>query len=485
MSILSELVRSSSNIATLDRYLEQNFHRIYDYMHHVNHAALSARRREFKSLLLFLNVFRQLDYDIATNVSFLNLLLNGSIRLGESAFFTHIYNFMVEESIEVNTIARAASLYLIGVRDVDTLVENYDKIVQLLEQAYINEDDSIIPAATTLICYYALVIDRFAQFAPSKVARIRDRISDAIRNRSFEFIHDPVLRTIQEIDITFASNPHGQIQSILDNYLNPTPAPALQVISTQQVEAGTEYTTHFVNVEKSFSTIHGICSKLYQAIQDDSVYGSLRHGVAILKTEAQLYAYIYSFGRMHNAKLDSAFPYLPPIFFNTPSNIIDWACGQGIGTISFKDFLNQKGIDKRINQITLIEPSSIALKRALFHVKNGSSLHTINKKLNELRTSDFVQQNETKTLHVFSNIIDMESFSLSQLIDLVKATFSGENYFIVVSPFIDTTKTARIDAFLSQFSTCAGYELYGSHNNRAREWQGNWTRVIRVFKVNL
>ncbi len=485
MSILSELARSSNNIATLDSYLEKNFHRIYDYMHHVNHAALSASRKEFKSLLLSLNIFRQLDFDIATNVSFLNLLLNGSIRLGESAFFTHIYNFMIEESIEVNTIARAASLYLIGVREVDTLIENFDEIVQLLEQAYINEDDSIIPAVTTLICYYALVIDRFAQFAPSKVAMIRDRINDSIVQRSFEFTSDPVLRTIHEINITFANDPHGQIQSILDRYLNSATAPAFQIVSTQQIETGTDYTVKFLNMDKSFFNIHRISSNIYSEIQKDSIYYSLRKGKEILKTEAQLYAYIYALGKMHNAKLESAFAHLPSVFFKTPINLIDWACGQGLGTISIKDFLNQNNIDQRITQITLIEPSSIALKRAAFHVINGSPIHTINKKLNELHASDFAKQNDHITLHIFSNIIDMESFSLSQLIELVKHTFSGENYFIVVSPFIDTTKTARIDAFLNQFRTCEGYELYASKNNRAYEWQRDWTRVLRVFKANL
>ena len=154
------------------------------------------------------------------------------------------------------------------------------------------------------------------------------------------------------------------------------------------------------------------------------------------------------------------------------------------------EYLNDNEISHSISQITLIEPSQIALKRASLHVSkfinNTKIINTINKDLDSLAAKDFLKENKTR-IHLFSNVLDMDVFSLSKLIELIKTNFSGENYFLCVSPYITDLKTARIDSFVNAFSANDGFEEIEKQNNKAYSWirDKDWTRVLRVFKCNI
>ena len=77
-------------------------------------------------------------------------------------------------------------------------------------------------------------------------------------------------------------------------------------------------------------------------------------------------------------------------FFEEEVNIIDWGCGQGIGTISLLDDLNNEGVNLNISKAILIEPSIVALKRASLHVsKYNIDYFTINKDFDSLQGTDF------------------------------------------------------------------------------------------------
>ena len=112
---------------------------------------------------------------------------------------------------------------------------------------------------------------------------------------------------------------------------------------------------------------------------------------------------------------------------------------------------------------------------------NTKIINTINKDLDSLVAKDFLKENKTR-IHLFSNILDMDVFSLSKLIELIKNNFPGENYFLCVSPYITDLKTARIDSFVNAFSDNTDFEELYKVNNKNGEWINNWTRVVRVFK---
>ena len=71
---------------------------------------------------------------------------------------------------------------------------------------------------------------------------------------------------------------------------------------------------------------------------------------------------------MHHKKLVTSLKYLPKHIFNKNPHCIDWGCGQGMASMTLLEYLNDNKISQSISQITLIEPSQIALKRASLHV---------------------------------------------------------------------------------------------------------------------
>lgn len=67
----------------------------------------------------------------------------------------------------------------------------------------------------------------------------------------------------------------------------------------------------------------------------DKLYNDLKRGKDILDDEMHLNMYLKSFGKMHKAKLDTAFTCLPDVssVFSEEIEIYDWGCGQGIASI--------------------------------------------------------------------------------------------------------------------------------------------------------
>ncbi|MDR2382958.1 MAG: hypothetical protein LBD76_03620, partial [Prevotellaceae bacterium] len=209
---------------------------------------------------------------------------------------------------------------------------------------------------------------------------------------------------------------------------------------------------------------------------------------------------------MHKAKLQSALEKLPENF-DSKINIIDWGCGQGIASMIFLE----KYESKNVNLITLIEPSKLAIKRAALHCKKycpEMPLKTICKKLDDLTEDDFNLPQTDVTIHLFSNILDIDGYSQNHLIELIEQTQVGENYLVCASPYIDAIKTERLESFKRHFENNSSFELFldiqNSKNPTSSYWNCNnnykncrciehqeygcdnkWTRVIKVFKVNL
>jgi hypothetical protein len=218
---------------------------------------------------------------------------------------------------------------------------------------------------------------------------------------------------------------------------------------------------------------------------------------------------------MHKAKLQSALEVLPETFESNIS-IIDWGCGQGFASmVSLEKYGNAN-----ISRIILIEPSELAIKRAALHCKKycpEMPLKTICKKLDNLTENDFNILQSDVTIHLFSNILDFDGYSQNHLIDLIEQTQVGENYFVCASPYIDPIKTERLESFMRHFennndsfklllditNTKSLSDTFWCCNNTYTQGNVNhgqysncndynecgcfkkWTRVIKVFKVNL
>ncbi|MBR6068706.1 MAG: hypothetical protein IKP45_13020 [Bacteroidales bacterium] len=259
------------------------------------------------------------------------------------------------------------------------------------------------------------------------------------------------------------------------------------------IESNTEYANILENTPLNFQAIKNISVRQFNKYSDkDEIFQSLDRGNNVLKEEAQLYSYLNSYGNMHEAKMLSALQKFPfDGLINKHIEIIDWACGQGLASIVLLEYLRNRNITLSIDKIILIEPSEISLKRAVLHVKHFNSkciVNTIKKDIDSISENDIRCSNNAVKIHLFSNILDVsgvKGFSMQHLISLVEQTQKGTNYFICVSPYITDAKTARIDEFVHHFSSkYYSYNNYCEIDNQKGEWKNEWSRVIRVFKVD-
>ena len=231
----------------------------------------------------------------------------------------------------------------------------------------------------------------------------------------------------------------------------------------------------------------GFRHELPQHLQDE-LYEALNRGIDLLSTEPQMITYLDSYGKMHQAKLNFAYKHLPENFLVQPEiNIIDYGCGQALGVMCYADFLKKNCHKQNVKTITLIEPSEICLKRAALHASvffPDAEIKTINKNFNDLTQEDIVFWNNHPILHILSNVLDIQSFSLDKLAKLISNSFDGYNQFICVGPYFNyADKDNRMSQFCSLmhgqnafFETFDKYEL---NTDKA------WTAQINIFKTGV
>lgn len=184
------------------------------------------------------------------------------------------------------------------------------------------------------------------------------------------------------------------------------------------------------------------------------IYNSLNHGVELLDSDIKMKGYLYSFGKMHQAKIYRALSCIKPTVFEfNKFDIVDWGCGQGLATVCFFDYLKQHHLQNRVHKVTLIEPSPKALERAVIHVEayldGDSKVCWVNKLLDDVSEAD-IKGDSPVTYHFFSNILDINSIDLKNLAEKVGNNVYGEHYFFCIGPM--NNGNDRIDRFYEYFN---------------------------------
>ena len=227
----------------------------------------------------------------------------------------------------------------------------------------------------------------------------------------------------------------------------------------------------------------------------DRFWLNLNQGVDLLDSHELMCQYIFSYGNMHEAKIQKALSSIqnPKDVFNTDLAIVDWGCGQGLATVCFFDFLKSQGIPNNTRKVILIEPSKQALERAKQHIdvylKDETRIQLVHKYLDDVEKED-IETNQSITLHFFSNILDVPQIDLKNLAQLVGKNISGEHYFFCVSPLIEG-RSHRLDAFFNYFDLPTVYSDFEKSENKlsllAEDAHGKdvyrkYTLKLKVFK---
>lgn len=217
----------------------------------------------------------------------------------------------------------------------------------------------------------------------------------------------------------------------------------------------------------------------------------LGHGIEPIKNETELLAYIVAYGEMHYMKCRASFQNFDFKKLNSNIEIIDWGCGQGIGSLTFIEMLRDRDKSHLVRKVTLIEPSEIALTRARININkatNGScQILTVNKYLpgkgnnDEIEGIHYVQKN---VIHIFSNILDIPSVNLEKLANIVGEL--GHTHFVMCMGPLNTN-SYRIAQFCNAFNVddkAYFSSIKDGHFGRTSDTEHNFSCVTKCFEYN-
>lgn len=510
--IFEKVFEVADSTDLLDKFLNENMQVVNEF-YNLDYRHIFACKDSIERFILFKhNIIDQLDCNKSYNKSFVLMLLDYCERFNFGGATPRIYYILNNNKIAINSRLQAALLFLYPKPKTNSeLVDRFDSICEQLQLAIDTEEDNDSKSVATFLNYYGIVVnDTRLEFAE----QVKAKIIAAIQNETYGFLQNKNVLAVADIELQDLVVAYTQIQTVIDSVLGKEDVvvyvPDEETIKTAQdfiIEIDTDYSRELLSVSNDFDSIRSI------SVRNAGSQKIAGRGVKILESEEELFGYFKSFGNMHKAKLLSAFEVLPDTF-DSKVNIIDWGCGQGFASMIF---LEKYG-NKFVNHIALIEPSKIALKRAALHCKKYSSevsIKTIYKKLDDLSEDDLIMPQSDITIHLLSNILDIDGYSQSHLIELIEQTQTGENYFVCASPYIDAIKTERIETFKRYFENdYESFELLMERtNSKSNEFwccnnvynkdsinhgdyfnckefddcgcSNRWTRVINVFKTTI
>lgn len=509
-NLFENLFEISDTADSLDKFLNENMQAVNEF-YNSNYACIQLSKNTIDNfILLKYNTISQLDFSKSYTKSFALILLDFCERFNFISATPRIYTILVKHNIPINNRLQAALQFLYPKPETNSeLVDRFGPICEQLQLAIDTEEDNDSKSVATFLNYYGIVVnDTRLEFAE----QVKAKIITAIQNDTYGFLQNKNILAVANIELQDLAIAYTQIQTVIDSVLEKEDivmyAPDEEKTAQNFIiETNTDYSRELLSVSNDFDSIRSI------SVRNAVSQKIAGRGVKILESEEELFGYFKSFGNMHKAKLLSALEVLPSTF-DSKVSIIDWGCGQGFASMIF---LEKYG-NESVNHITLIEPSKIALERAALHCKKYSSevsIRTICKKLDDLNEDDLIMPQSGITIHLFSNILDIDDYSQSHLIELIEQTQTGENYFVCASPYIDAIKTERIETFkrhfennyesfelLMEFTNSKGNEFWccnnvynkGSINHggyfNCKEFDdcgcsNRWTRVINVFRTTI
>lgn len=196
----------------------------------------------------------------------------------------------------------------------------------------------------------------------------------------------------------------------------------------------------------------------------------LMHGINLLASDVALNCYMSAYGDMHVTKCRAAMMNFPFDDIQGSIEIVDWGCGQGVGSATIIEVLKQRHLLQWLHKVTLIEPSSSAIERANDNIRtltNGTV--EIDMKNLFLPANGFVEGETLNSIgyrynniiHVFSNILDVTSIDLGAVAKMV-ASAHGKHFVLCIGP--QNGAAYRIEKFCSVF----GEQNYFSQINSIR-----------------
>lgn len=465
-------------------YLESCFVELEEYLLNISDEEIQKVKFDFEDLLYDLLDWKLIQKQNSKIINaFLILLGEKFLQTSFIGAITIIINYLPDGSTK--TRLEASKLYL-KVNDITKdYIQRSDAILTLLDQSS-HIDEYHTNAIRTFLSFYQSALMQFQRVQNESLAKSLANSLKASKSR-YAFLQDALLGSFFE-RIAQASI-HNALALVSETLHTLTPQKiqcASTVVGITKEESIYAQTLYGLS-NPSFNAIRDVSFKQLQSIGDtQELYDRLIRGETIIDDPDLLYKYFVSFGGKHKAKLYSAYDEIIGKIENETFNIIDWGCGQGMATMVLLDFARQRGIQFDIRNITLIEPSQLALSRALLHVdvlkQKEYSIHAINSDFDCLDGDTLVSANGFRTLHLFSNILDVENFSLDMdFMKKVSQNITTDSLFVCVSPKRNDKLNNRLDLFYNYFDENFDTELISSRDSDIE----TATRYEKIFEIKV
>ena len=217
----------------------------------------------------------------------------------------------------------------------------------------------------------------------------------------------------------------------------------------------------------------------------------LNHGINLLASDVALNCYMSAYGDMHVTKCRAAMMNFPFNDIQGSIEIVDWGCGQGIGSATIIEVLRQRNLFQWLRKITLIKPSHSAIERANDNIRtlthgtvkiDVKNLFLPANDIVEGETLNSIGYRYNNIIHVFSNILDVTAIDLGIVAKMV-ASAQGKHFVLCIGP--QNGAAYRIEKFCSVF----GEQNYFSQINsvryaRTRRTAHPYTCMTRCFEYN-
>ena len=214
--------------------------------------------------------------------------------------------------------------------------------------------------------------------------------------------------------------------------------------------------------DSSCHSIYDIIDWCHEAVADlykarPWLHPELQHGIALLASSDALNCYMSAYGEMHASKCRVAMMNFPFEDLQGAIEIVDWGCGQGIGSGVVVEALKERDLLKWIKKITLIEPSPQALDRAVSNISKITQervqIDSINKSLSPSEEDsksflDAIGYKYPNIIHIFSNILDVKEVDLPHIARMV-ASSQGKQFVLCVGP--KNKASYRMEQFCAVF----------------------------------
>ena len=271
--------------------------------------------------------------------------------------------------------------------------------------------------------------------------------------------------------------------------------PVIRQARISQQETGTTYATNIANLLRTNPNFLNLYENNVAQLPTALRWYDLDNGKAIINNTDDLRTYFAVFAGHHYYKLQTSFNALfQHLASNATVDIIDYGCGQALATPIFYDYCIRNGKNIRVEKIILVEPSDLAVKRGILHLnyfidhrQQDTVIKKVNLSLDNIVQTDLTSNAANIKIHLFSNILDIETFNLTALATKIKNSQTATNYFICVSPANETRIFNFQNQFTNQNINCANGTIQGRVFVFAgRAWQNQYQIQMAqiIFKCN-